>query len=76
VVLEPGQVRAERERDRTVVAECRAEMLVDVRVDREDRAAQRGQVAREHRRRRRLAAATLADERDSHPLTISIVTFE
>ncbi len=69
MVLDPGQVRAEW-RDRGDVSvtepESLAQVLVDVRVDREDRTPELGEMADEQSRQRGLAAATLADEGDTH----------
>ena len=66
VLLEPGKVGAERARRGPVVAQRRGEVLVDVGVDGDHRPPLRGEVAAERRRRRGLAAAALADERDAH----------
>ena len=66
MVLEPGQVRAERERGGAVVTESRAEVLVDVGVDGEQRTPFGCEVGNHQRSQRGLAAAALADERDLH----------
>jgi hypothetical protein len=67
IVLDLAGMRAERRRgDAVVKAERAAEVLVDVGVNRQDRTAERGEVAAEQRRQRGLAAAALADEGDLH----------
>jgi len=85
MVLEPRQISAERSRRGTVVAERDREVLVDVGVHGDHRPAPSGEVAAERRRRRGLAAAALADERDAHgrpPVdrpfveTITVITYE
>ena len=73
IFLDLRQMLPHRRRDGSGT-ERLGEMLVDVRVDRHHRQALAGQVPHEQRRQRRLAAATLAHERDLHrsPLMTSL----